>query len=146
MEMLTQGLTIGGMLAGAVIWICKSMFNPLKETLERIAKSLEKLNDALDKEKQERHELEIWLQEVDVRGKSTMAKWQKLIDFKEDTIRLGSVLRLPAQYPYESVVEFMVFVRTLAGDYFNFDPVTHVLLGSRTTHIVTGKQIGRAHV
>lgn len=38
-----------------------------------------------------------------------MAKWQKLIDFKEDTIRLGSVLRLPAQYPYESVVEFMVF-------------------------------------
>ena len=38
-----------------------------------------------------------------------MAKWQKLIDFKDETIRLGSVLRLPAQYPYESVVEFMVF-------------------------------------
>lgn len=38
-----------------------------------------------------------------------MAKWQKLIEFKQDTIRLGAVLRLPAQYPYESVVEFMVF-------------------------------------
>lgn len=78
MEMLTQGLTIGGMLAGAVIWICKSMFNPLKETLERIAKSLEKLNDALDKEKQERHELEIWLQEVDDRGKSNTHRIDKL--------------------------------------------------------------------
>ncbi len=40
---------------------------------------------------------------------NNMAKWQKLINFKEKTIRLGSVLRLPAQYPYESVVEFMVF-------------------------------------
>lgn len=38
-----------------------------------------------------------------------MAKWQKLIKFQEPTIRLGSIFRLPAQYPYESVVEFMVF-------------------------------------
>ncbi|HNJ86860.1 MAG TPA: ribonuclease R, partial [Agitococcus sp.] len=29
-------------------------------------------------------------------------------------------------------VEGLVHVRTLAGDYFNFDPITHVLLGSRT--------------
>jgi hypothetical protein len=38
-----------------------------------------------------------------------MSKWQKLIEFKEETIRLGAVFRLPAQYPYEKVVEFMVF-------------------------------------
>jgi hypothetical protein len=38
-----------------------------------------------------------------------MAKWKKLINFKEETIRLGTVFRLPAQYPYEKVVEFLVF-------------------------------------
>ena len=64
-----QTLGIGACLAGAVVWICKSMFNPLKETLDRIARSLEKLNDALDKEKAERHALEVWLQQVDDRGK-----------------------------------------------------------------------------
>ncbi|HNC04052.1 MAG TPA: S1 RNA-binding domain-containing protein, partial [Agitococcus sp.] len=29
-------------------------------------------------------------------------------------------------------VEGLVHVRTLEGDYFNFDPISHVLLGSRT--------------
>lgn len=38
-----------------------------------------------------------------------MAKWQKLITFEQEAIRLGSVLRLPAKYPYESVIEFLVF-------------------------------------
>jgi hypothetical protein len=35
--------------------------------------------------------------------------WIRLIDFKEDHIRRGSLLRFPAQYPYESIVELMVF-------------------------------------
>ena len=78
MVMMGQALTVGGGLAAAVIWICKSMFSPLKETLDRIAKSLEKLNDALDKEKQERHELEVWLQQVDDRGKSNTHRLDKL--------------------------------------------------------------------
>ena len=76
--MMGQALTVGGGLAAAVIWICKSMFSPLKETLDRIAKSLEKLNDALDKEKKERHELEVWLQQVDDRGKSNTHRLDKL--------------------------------------------------------------------
>lgn len=38
-----------------------------------------------------------------------MAKWQRLVEFNEPTIRLGAILRLPAQYPYEDVVEFLVF-------------------------------------
>ncbi len=29
-------LTIGGVLAGGVVWICKSMVVPLKETLEKL--------------------------------------------------------------------------------------------------------------
>ena len=76
--MMGQALTVGGGLAAAVIWICRSMFSPLKETLDRIAKSLERLNDALDKEKQERHELEVWLQQVDDRGKSNTHRLDKL--------------------------------------------------------------------
>ena len=78
MGMMGQALAVGGGLAAAVIWICKSMFLPLKETLDRIAKSLERLNDALDKEKQERHELEVWLQQVDDRGKSNTHRIDQL--------------------------------------------------------------------
>ena len=36
-------------------------------------------------------------------------KWIRLRDFEEDEIRRGSLLRFPAQYPYESIVELMVF-------------------------------------
>ena len=36
-------------------------------------------------------------------------KWIRLSDFEEDEIRRGSLLRFPAQYPYEPIVELMVF-------------------------------------
>ncbi len=36
-------------------------------------------------------------------------KWIRLSDFEEDEIRRGSLLRFPAQYPYESIVELMVY-------------------------------------
>ena len=76
--MMGQALAVGGGLAAAVIWICKSMFLPLKEMLERINKTLEKLNDKLDVETQERHELEVWLQQVDDLGKSNTHRLDKL--------------------------------------------------------------------
>ena len=41
--------------------------------------------------------------------KKPTQKWLRLIDSKEQEIRRGSLLRCPAQYPYESIVEFMVF-------------------------------------
>ena len=78
MGMMGQALAVGGGLAAAVIWICKSMFLPLKEMLERINKTLEKLNDKLDVETQERHELEVWLQQVDDLGKSNTHRLDKL--------------------------------------------------------------------
>ena len=78
MEVVVQMLTIAGGLASAVIWICKFMFSPQKEMLERINKTLDKLNDKLDVETQERHELEVWLQQVDDRGKSNMHRLDKL--------------------------------------------------------------------
>jgi len=36
-------------------------------------------------------------------------KWIKLIDSKKEHIGRGRVLRMPAQYPYEDFVDFMVF-------------------------------------
>ena len=78
MGMMGQALAVGGGLAAAVIWICKSMFLPLKEMLERINKTLEKLNDKLDVETQERHELEVWVQQVDDQGKSNTHRIDQL--------------------------------------------------------------------
>ena len=70
MEMIVQTLTIGSALAGAVIWICKAMFSPLKETLDKVSKLLDRLNDRLDEEQAERHRLEVRVQEIDDRSKS----------------------------------------------------------------------------
>ena len=75
---LVQMLAIGGGLASEVIWICNTMFSPLREMLERINKTLEKMNCKLDKETQERHELEVWLQQVEDRGKSNTHRLDKL--------------------------------------------------------------------
>ncbi len=38
----------------------------------------------------------------------TTTGWSKLVDFKEDYIVRGALLRMPGGYPYESVVDFMV--------------------------------------
>lgn len=35
--------------------------------------------------------------------------WIKLIDFEGDHICRGSILRFPAKWPYENIVDFMVF-------------------------------------
>jgi len=38
-----------------------------------------------------------------------MGNFVKLVDFSDPVIERGSVLRMPAQWPYENVVDFMVF-------------------------------------
>ena len=70
MEVVVQTITIGGILAGAVVWICNSMFGPVKDVLEKACKAIDRLNERLDEEQVERHRLEIRLQEIDDRGKS----------------------------------------------------------------------------
>ena len=70
MEVVVQTITIGGILAGAVVWICNSMFGPVKDVLEKACKAIDRLNERLDEELAERHRLEIRLQEIDDRGKS----------------------------------------------------------------------------
>ena len=70
MDVIVQTATIGGILAGAVVWICNSMFGPVKDVLEKACKAIDRLNERLDEEQVERHRLEIRLQEIDDRGKS----------------------------------------------------------------------------
>jgi uncharacterized protein YqgV (UPF0045/DUF77 family) len=70
MDVIVQTITIGGILAGAVVWICNSMFGPVKDVLEKACKAIDRLNEQLDEEQAERHRLEIRLQEIDDRGKS----------------------------------------------------------------------------
>ena len=70
MDVIVQTITVGGILAGAVVWICNSMFGPVKDVLEKACKAIDRLNERLDEEQVERHRLEIRLQEIDDRGKS----------------------------------------------------------------------------
>ena len=70
MDVIVQTITIGAILAGAVVWICNSMFGPVKDVLEKACKTIDRLNERLDEEQAERHRLEIRLQEIDDRGKS----------------------------------------------------------------------------
>ena len=70
MEIVVQTITIGGILAGAVVWICKAMFGPIKEVLEKACRTIDRLNERLDEEKIERHRLAVRVQEIDDRGKS----------------------------------------------------------------------------
>lgn len=71
-------LTIGGVMAGAVVWICKSMVTPLKEMLEKLIRSIEKLDQSLNLEREERHELEVRVQEVDDRSRSLQHRVDRL--------------------------------------------------------------------
>ena len=70
MDVIVQTITIGGILAGAVVWICNSMFGPVKDVLEKACKAIDRLNEQLDEERAERHRLEIRLQEIYDLGKS----------------------------------------------------------------------------
>ena len=70
MDVIVQTITIGAILAGAVVWICNSMFGPVKDVMEKACKTIDRLNERLDEEQVERHRLEIRLQKIDDRGKS----------------------------------------------------------------------------
>lgn len=70
MDVIVQTITIGAILAGAVVWICNSMFGPVKDVLEKACKAIDRLNERLDEEQAERHQLEVRVQKIDDRSKS----------------------------------------------------------------------------
>lgn len=70
MEWIAQTLTIGGCLAGAVIWICKAMLEPQNVVIERINRALDRWNDIMDRQQSAIHALEVKIQELSDRSKS----------------------------------------------------------------------------
>ena len=78
METVGGLMAISGSMAGGVIWICKSMFVPLKEAFEKLIQSIEKLEQAINNERDERHALEIKVQQIDDRSRSLQHRVDKL--------------------------------------------------------------------
>ena len=50
--------------------------------------------------------------------------WQKLMDFNEEWIYHGAILRFPGEYPYEDYVDFMVYEPMPFEDCMGFMVVT----------------------
>ena len=71
-------LTIGGSMAGGMVWICKSMFVQIKEMLEKLIQSIDKLEKSIDAERNSRHTLELKVQEIEDRSKSLQHRVDKL--------------------------------------------------------------------
>ena len=42
-------------------------------------------------------------------GLGLRMKWEKLVDIQEENLWRGTVFRFPAVYPFESVVDFLLF-------------------------------------
>ena len=78
MEMVGGLMAIGGSMAGGVVWICKSMFVPIKEMLEKLIQSIDKLEKSIDAERNSRHTLELKVQEIEDRSKSLQHRVDKL--------------------------------------------------------------------
>ena len=78
METVGGLVAISGSMAGGVIWICKSMFVPIKEMLEKLIQSIDKLEKSIDAERNSRHTLELKVQEIEDRSKSLQHRVDKL--------------------------------------------------------------------
>ena len=78
MEMVGGIMAIGGSMVGGVVWICKSMFVPIKEMLEKLIQSIDKLEKSIDAERNSRHTLELKVQEIEDRSKSLQHRVDKL--------------------------------------------------------------------
>lgn len=51
-------------------------------------------------------------------------EWNNLIEFEEEYIGRGAIFRFPAVYPFESVVDFMLFLDPHSDSHFSLVCVT----------------------
>lgn len=58
------------LLGGALVWVIHVIISPLKVLLDRVVKSLDKLDETLSKERARREEIEIRLEAIEARGKN----------------------------------------------------------------------------
>lgn len=70
--------TITATMAAAVIWICRSMFIPLKVSIDTLSKAIERLQLSLEMEMRERHALELQVQKIEDRARSLQHRVEKL--------------------------------------------------------------------
>lgn len=59
------------LLGGALVWVIHVIISPLKVLLDRVVQSLDKLDETLSKERARREQIEIRLEAIEARGKST---------------------------------------------------------------------------
>jgi hypothetical protein len=58
------------LLGGALVWVIHVIISPLKVLLDRVVKSLDKLDETLSKERARREKIEIRLEAIEAREKS----------------------------------------------------------------------------
>lgn len=56
-------------------------------------------------------------------------EWDNLLEFDEENLWRGTVFRFPATYPFESVVDFMLFVDPYSDSSFSLVCVTGTSAG-----------------
>lgn len=66
------------LLGGALVWVINVIISPLKVLLDRVVKSLDKLDATLTEEKARREEIETRLQQVEDRSKSNTHRIDKI--------------------------------------------------------------------
>lgn len=75
---LVQILTVGATLSGGVIWVCRSMTAPLKESLDRLNKTIDRIEQTIIDEQRSRLRTEIWIQEIEDRSKGNAKRTEKM--------------------------------------------------------------------
>ena len=67
---LGDAAAILGLIGGAILYMVRSTVAPLQGTLDRVTRSLYKLDETLAEEKTHREQIEVRLQSVEDRSKS----------------------------------------------------------------------------
>lgn len=67
-----------GLMGGALIWIIHAVISPLEILLDRVVKSLDKLDETLKEERTKREQIELKLENVDQRSRSNTHRISQL--------------------------------------------------------------------
>nr|DAR17860.1 MAG TPA: hypothetical protein [Caudoviricetes sp.] len=67
-----------GLMGGALIWIIHAVISPLEILLDRVVKSLDKLDETLKEERTKREQIELKLENVNQRSRSNTHRISQL--------------------------------------------------------------------
>lgn len=63
---LTEIIAACGTVCGGAVWLIHAIVRPLRESLDRINMTLEKLDQSINEERERRHSIEVDLQALEV--------------------------------------------------------------------------------